>query len=95
VFLRQQGHFCDRVATRILTAVVFRAPERLAETLRYALTPMFHHAAALFDELSVDEISDLDLAYTPPFGSPWDALQVGAQSWRAAQAATPSLATDA
>ena len=24
---------------------------------------------------------DLDLSYTPPLGSPWDALQAGAQSW--------------
>ena len=52
-------------------------------------------AAALFNELSVDEMSDLDLAYTPPFGSPWDALQIGAQAWDAARSATPSLATDA
>ena len=22
-----------------------------------------------------------DLAYTPPLGSPWDAIQVGAQAW--------------
>jgi NADPH-dependent 2,4-dienoyl-CoA reductase/sulfur reductase-like enzyme len=42
-------------------------------------------ASALFDELSVDQLSDLDLAYTPPFGSPWDALQVGAQAWETAR----------
>lgn len=38
-------------------------------------------AAALFAGLSVDQLSDLDLSYTPPFGSPWDALQVAAQAW--------------
>jgi NADPH-dependent 2,4-dienoyl-CoA reductase/sulfur reductase-like enzyme len=40
-------------------------------------------AAALFAGLSVDEVNDLDLAYTPPLGSPWDALQVAAQRWGA------------
>ena len=38
-------------------------------------------AAALFADLTVDQISDLDLAYTPPLGSPWDAVQIAAQDW--------------
>jgi NADPH-dependent 2,4-dienoyl-CoA reductase/sulfur reductase-like enzyme len=38
-------------------------------------------ATALFEQLTVDAISDLDLSYTPPLGSPWDALQTGAQTW--------------
>jgi NADPH-dependent 2,4-dienoyl-CoA reductase/sulfur reductase-like enzyme len=38
-------------------------------------------ATALFHGMLVDDISDLDLSYTPPLGSPWDALQVGAQVW--------------
>ena len=38
-------------------------------------------AAAIFHRMSVDEMSDLDLSYTPPLGSPWDAVQVGAQRW--------------
>jgi hypothetical protein len=42
------------------------------------------YAAALFAGLSVDAISDLDLSYTPPFGSPWDAVQLAAQAWTAA-----------
>jgi hypothetical protein len=25
--------------------------------------------------------NDLDLSYTPPLGSPWDAVQAGAQAW--------------
>ena len=32
--------------------------------------------------MTVDGISDLDLSYTPPLGSPWDALQAGAQTWQ-------------
>ena len=39
------------------------------------------YAAALFAGQSVDEISDLDLSYTPPLGSPWDAVQLAAQAW--------------
>jgi hypothetical protein len=38
-------------------------------------------AAAVYSGLTVDEVSDLDLSYTPPLGSPWDAVQAGAQVW--------------
>lgn len=38
-------------------------------------------AAALFAHLSVDQLNDLDLSYTPPLGSPWDVLQAAAQQW--------------
>jgi hypothetical protein len=41
-------------------------------------------AGAMFAGLSVDQLSDLDLSYTRPFGSPWDAVQIGAQAWSAA-----------
>jgi NADPH-dependent 2,4-dienoyl-CoA reductase/sulfur reductase-like enzyme len=38
-------------------------------------------AAAIFHGMTVDAVSDLDLSYTPPLGSPWDAVQMGAQAW--------------
>jgi NADPH-dependent 2,4-dienoyl-CoA reductase/sulfur reductase-like enzyme len=38
-------------------------------------------AAAIYSGLTVDEVSDLDLSYTPPLGSPWDAVQAGTQAW--------------
>ena len=38
-------------------------------------------ATAIFHGMTVDEVSDLDLSYTPPLGSPWDAVQAGAQAW--------------
>jgi hypothetical protein len=39
-----------------------------------------------------DDLNDLDLSYTPPFGSPWDALQAAAQDWtRAANGARISV----
>jgi NADPH-dependent 2,4-dienoyl-CoA reductase/sulfur reductase-like enzyme len=45
-------------------------------------------AGALFHHMTVDGLSDLDLSYTPPFGSPWDAIQLAAHDWvRQAKAA--------
>ncbi|HYK70618.1 MAG TPA: FAD-dependent oxidoreductase [Streptosporangiaceae bacterium] len=38
-------------------------------------------ATAIFNGMTVEEISDLDLSYTPPLGSPWEAVQLGAQAW--------------
>ena len=38
-------------------------------------------ATAIFHGMTVDTVSDLDLSYTPPLGSPWDAVQTAAQAW--------------
>ena len=38
-------------------------------------------AAAIYHSMTVDAVSDLDLSYTPPLGSPWDAVQIAAQAW--------------
>jgi NADPH-dependent 2,4-dienoyl-CoA reductase/sulfur reductase-like enzyme len=38
-------------------------------------------ATAIHHGMTIDEVSDLDLSYTPPLGSPWDAVQMGAQAW--------------
>lgn len=38
-------------------------------------------ATAIFHGMTVDGLSDLDLSYTPPLGSPWDAVQVATQDW--------------
>jgi NADPH-dependent 2,4-dienoyl-CoA reductase/sulfur reductase-like enzyme len=38
-------------------------------------------ATAIFHGMTVDAVSDLDLSYTPPLGSPWDAVQMAAQAW--------------
>jgi NADPH-dependent 2,4-dienoyl-CoA reductase/sulfur reductase-like enzyme len=46
-------------------------------------------ATAIFCGMTVDDVSDLDLSYTPPLGSPWDAIQMGAQAW-ARQAHSPA-----
>ncbi|GAA1788384.1 FAD-dependent oxidoreductase [Agromyces lapidis] len=39
------------------------------------------YATALFAGLTVDQISELDLSYTPPLGAPWDAVQIATQTW--------------
>jgi NADPH-dependent 2,4-dienoyl-CoA reductase/sulfur reductase-like enzyme len=38
-------------------------------------------ATAIYNNMTVDAVSDLDLSYTPPLGSPWEAVQMGAQAW--------------
>jgi NADPH-dependent 2,4-dienoyl-CoA reductase/sulfur reductase-like enzyme len=38
-------------------------------------------ATALFHGMNVDQISDLDLSYTPPLSSPWDPVQMASQAW--------------
>lgn len=42
-------------------------------------------AAALYHELHVEELNDLDLSYTPPLSSPWDPVQMAAQAWHQAR----------
>lgn len=39
------------------------------------------YATALHHGMTVAGMSDLDLSYTPPLGSPWDAVQMAAQAW--------------
>jgi NADPH-dependent 2,4-dienoyl-CoA reductase/sulfur reductase-like enzyme len=47
---------------------------QVAKRIDIAATALFHH-------MTVDGLFDLDLSYTPPFGSPWDAVQMAAQTW--------------
>jgi NADPH-dependent 2,4-dienoyl-CoA reductase/sulfur reductase-like enzyme len=37
-------------------------------------------ATALFHQMTVEDLSDLDLSYTPPLGSPWDAIPIASQA---------------
>ncbi len=39
------------------------------------------YATALHAGFTVAQVSDLDLSYTPPLGSPWDAVQAATQAW--------------
>jgi NADPH-dependent 2,4-dienoyl-CoA reductase/sulfur reductase-like enzyme len=47
-------------------------------------------ATAIFHGMTADGLSDLDLSYTPPLGSPWEAVQAGAQAWTREQRARRS-----
>ncbi len=38
-------------------------------------------AAAIYNDMPIDALSDLDLSYTPPLSSPWDPVQMSAQAW--------------
>jgi len=46
-------------------------------------------ATAIYAGLTLAQLSELDLAYTPPLGSPWDATQVAAPAWEAARRLSP------
>ena len=39
------------------------------------------YATAIYHDMTVNALNDLDLSYTPPLGSPWDAIQMAAQGW--------------
>jgi NADPH-dependent 2,4-dienoyl-CoA reductase/sulfur reductase-like enzyme len=50
-------------------------------------------AAGLHAGITVDELNDLDLSYTPPLGSPWDPLQTAAQAWLSERSGKSTAAT--
>ena len=65
----------DRTTGRLLGVQLFgHRHAEIAKRVDIAATAIFH-------TMTVDSLSDLDLSYTPPLGSPWDAIQMGAQAW--------------
>jgi NADPH-dependent 2,4-dienoyl-CoA reductase/sulfur reductase-like enzyme len=65
----------DRRTGRLLGVQLFGSKDaEIAKRVDIAATAIFHNMTA-------DGLSDLDLSYTPPLGSPWDAVQMGAQAW--------------
>jgi NADPH-dependent 2,4-dienoyl-CoA reductase/sulfur reductase-like enzyme len=70
----------DRSSGRLLGAQLLG--DHRAEVAKRVDIP----AGALFHAMTVDQLCDLDLSYTPPFGSPWDAVQLAAQDWARAAA---------
>jgi NADPH-dependent 2,4-dienoyl-CoA reductase/sulfur reductase-like enzyme len=65
----------DRATGRLLGVQLFgHKNAEVAKRIDVAATAIFHG-------MTVDQVSDLDLSYTPPLGSPWDAVQAGAQAW--------------
>lgn len=51
------------------------------------------YATALFHGMTVEAVSELDLSYTPPLGSPWDAVQIATQTWAREHWTAPTTAT--
>jgi len=65
----------DRATGRLLGMQLFgHRHAEIAKRIDIAATAIFHG-------MTVDAVSDLDLSYTPPLGSPWEAVQMGAQAW--------------
>jgi NADPH-dependent 2,4-dienoyl-CoA reductase/sulfur reductase-like enzyme len=65
----------DRAGGRLLGLQLFgHKNAEIAKRIDIAATAIFHG-------MTVDGLSDLDLSYTPPLGSPWEAVQMGAQAW--------------
>jgi NADPH-dependent 2,4-dienoyl-CoA reductase/sulfur reductase-like enzyme len=65
----------DRVTGRLLGLQLFgHRHAEIAKRIDIAATAIFHG-------MTVDGLSDLDLSYTPPLGSPWEAVQMSAQAW--------------
>ncbi len=65
----------DRTTGRLLGLQLFgHRHAEIAKRIDIAATAIFNH-------MTVDAISDLDLSYTPPLGSPWEAIQMGTQAW--------------
>jgi NADPH-dependent 2,4-dienoyl-CoA reductase/sulfur reductase-like enzyme len=65
----------DRTTGRLLGMQLFgHKNAEIAKRIDIAATAIFHG-------MTIDGLSDLDLSYTPPLGSPWEAVQMGAQAW--------------
>ena len=65
----------DRATGRLLGMQLFgHRHAEVAKRIDIAATAIFH-------SMTVDAMGDLDLSYTPPLGSPWDAIHAGAQAW--------------
>ena len=65
----------DRATGRLLGMQLFgHRNAEVAKRIDIAATAIFHGMA-------VDDVADLDLSYTPPLGSPWDAVQMATHAW--------------
>jgi NADPH-dependent 2,4-dienoyl-CoA reductase/sulfur reductase-like enzyme len=65
----------DRATGRLLGVQLYGHKQaEIAKRIDIAATAIYHG-------MTIDGLSDLDLSYTPPLGSPWDAVQIGAQAW--------------
>ena len=65
----------DRATGRLLGVQLFgHKHAEIAKRIDIAATAIYH-------PMTADAVSDLDLSYTPPLGSPWEAIQIATQAW--------------
>jgi NADPH-dependent 2,4-dienoyl-CoA reductase/sulfur reductase-like enzyme len=65
----------DRISNRILGAQIMgHVSSEVSKRVDVVAT-------AIFNELKMEDLSDIDLSYTPPLSSPWDPVQMAAQAW--------------
>ncbi len=68
----------DRVSGRLLGALIIGAYGTEVSKRIDIFAAAIHHA------MTMEQVSDLDLSYTPPMSSPWDPVQMAAQTWSCA-----------
>jgi hypothetical protein len=78
-FLEVTPDFLDRVITLLDEQAQILGLRKAEISKRIDIV-----AAALFQNAAVEDLNDMDLSYTPPFSSPWDPIQIAAQTWVAA-----------
>ena len=65
----------DRATGQLLGAQIVGATSgQVSKRIDTLATALYHH-------MTVTEVSDLDLSYTPPLSSPWDPVQMACQAW--------------
>ncbi|MEE4263946.1 MAG: FAD-dependent oxidoreductase [Desulfobacteraceae bacterium] len=65
----------DRISRRILGAQIMgHVSSEVSKRVDVVAT-------AIFNELKVEDLNDIDLSYTPPLSSPWDPVQIASQAW--------------
>jgi len=76
----------DRSSGQLLGAQLVGDRAEVAKRIDIPANALFHH-------MTMDGLSDLDLSYTPPFGSPWDAIQLATQAWTTQAGRAPAAAS--
>jgi len=71
----------DRATGRLLGAQIIGHHGKEVSKRLDVLAGAIHHG------MTVEQVNDLDLSYTPPLSSPWDPVQMAAQAWTASHRA--------
>ena len=66
---------------RAIGPLVGSSAPRLSVTTTEVSKRIDVFASAIHHGMSVEEVSEFDLSYTPPLSSPWDPVQIATQAW--------------